>query len=88
MGKGKHLVNVGVIGRPENDGKINVWYTILTAGDDLQVEFVRVYYDYKTLAQQMEQEALPPEFVDTIRSGWWTTCMEILPAKERARGKY
>jgi predicted phosphodiesterase len=88
MGKGKHLVNVGVIGRPENDGKTNVWYTILTAGDDLQVEFVRVYYDYKTLARQMEQEALPPEFVDTIRSGWWTTCMEILPAKERARGKY
>jgi hypothetical protein len=43
MGKGKHLVNVGVIGRPENDGKINLWYTILTAGDDLQVEFVRVY---------------------------------------------
>jgi predicted phosphodiesterase len=88
MNEGKHLVNVGVIGRPENDGKTNVWYTILTAEDDLQVEFVPVHYDYETLAQQMEQEALPPEFVETIRTGWWTTCMEILPAKERARGKY
>jgi diadenosine tetraphosphatase ApaH/serine/threonine PP2A family protein phosphatase len=86
--EGQHLVNVGVIGRPENDGRTNVWYTILTAGDDLQVEFIPVDYDYETLAREMEQEGLPPEFMETIRTGWWTTCMEILPAKERARGKY
>ncbi len=85
---GQHLVNVGVIGRPENDGRTNVWYTLLTAGDELQVEFVPVAYDYVTLAQEMEREGLPPEFVETIRTGWWTTCMEILPAKERAKGKY
>lgn len=88
LADGRHLVNVGVIGRAENDGKTNVWYTILTAGDELQVEFIPVYYDHETLARQMEQEGLPPEFVDTIRTGWWTTCMEILPAKERARGRY
>ncbi len=28
----RHAVNVGVIGRPENDGRTNVWYTVLTAG--------------------------------------------------------
>jgi diadenosine tetraphosphatase ApaH/serine/threonine PP2A family protein phosphatase len=88
LGEGKHLVNVGVIGRPENDGRTNVWYTILTAADDFLVEFVPVHYDYATLAHQMEQEGLPPEFIETIRTGWWTTCMEILPAKERVRGKY
>jgi diadenosine tetraphosphatase ApaH/serine/threonine PP2A family protein phosphatase len=88
LAEGKHLVNVGVIGRPENDGRTNVWYTILTAGDDLQVEFVPVHYDHETLARQMEQEGLPAEFVETIRTGWWTTCMEILPAKERVRGRY
>jgi diadenosine tetraphosphatase ApaH/serine/threonine PP2A family protein phosphatase len=88
LGEGQHLVNVGVIGRPENDGRTNVWYTILTAGDALQVEFVPVHYDYETLAQEMEHEGLPTEFVETIRTGWWTTCMEILPAKERARGRY
>jgi hypothetical protein len=65
-----------------------VWYTILTASDDLQAEFVPVHYDHETLARQMEQEVLPPEFVETIRTGWWTTCMEILPARERARGRY
>jgi len=47
-----------------------------------------VAYDFEGLAREMEEEALPPEFVETIRTGWWTTCLEILPAKERARGKF
>jgi diadenosine tetraphosphatase ApaH/serine/threonine PP2A family protein phosphatase len=84
----KYVVNVGVIGRPENDGRTNVWYTILTAGDELRVEFVPVHYDHEGLAREMERERLPREFVETIRTGWWTTCLEILPAKERSRGKY
>jgi hypothetical protein len=36
----------------------------------------------------MEAEALPPEFVATVRTGWWTTCLEVLPARERARGRF
>ena len=31
---------------------------------------------------------LPAAFVAPIRPGWWTTCLEILPAKERARGRF
>ena len=87
---GRHLVNVGVIGRPENDGTTRVWYTLLTAepGRDLDVEFVPVHYDHETLAKEMEAEALPPEFVATVRTGWWTTCLEILPGRERARGRF
>ncbi len=85
---GRHLVNVGAIGRPENDGGTSVWYALLTAEDDLEVAFVAVAYDYETLAREMDAERLPAEFVETIRTGWWTTCLEILPAKERARGKY
>jgi len=84
----RHAINVGVIGRPENDGRPNVWYTVLTAGPDLTVEFVPVHYDHETLAREMEREGLPPEFAETIRTGWWTTCLENLPARERARGKY
>ena len=84
----RHVVNVGTIGRPENDGQVNVWCTILTAADGLQVEFIPVHYDCETLAQEMEHEDLPVEFTETIRTGWWTTCLEILPSKERARGKY
>ncbi|MBI1999834.1 MAG: metallophosphoesterase family protein [candidate division NC10 bacterium] len=85
---GRHLVNVGAIGRPENDGMTNVWYAILTADAGLQVEFVPVHYDHEALGREMEREGLAPEFVETVRTGWWTTCLEVLPAKERARGKY
>jgi len=88
LGDGGHGVNVGVIGRPENDGTARVWYTILTAGPDLAVEFVPVHYDAEALAREMEAERLPAEFAETIRTGWWTTCLENLPAKERARGKF
>lgn len=82
----RHVVNVGVIGRPENTGETHVWYALLTAAPSLRVEFVPVYYDYQRLAEEMRQEALPEEFVATILTGWWTTCLEVLPGKERARG--
>jgi predicted phosphodiesterase len=85
---GRHAINVGVIGRPENDGRRNVWYTLLTAAPDLEVESVPVEYDWEALAREMDAEGLPPEFAETIRTGWWTTCLENLPAKERARGRF
>jgi Calcineurin-like phosphoesterase superfamily domain len=85
---GAHAVNVGVIGRPENDGTTNVWYSIISAMPELEVEFVPVRYDAEELAREMEAEGLPAEFAETIRTGWWTTCLENLPAKERARGKF
>jgi diadenosine tetraphosphatase ApaH/serine/threonine PP2A family protein phosphatase len=84
----RHVVNVGVIGRPPNDGRSEVVYAMLDAGPPLGVEFVRVAYDHERLAREMRDEGLPEEFVETIRTGWWTTCLEILPAKERARGRY
>ena len=88
LSTGQHAVNVGVIGRPENDGSTNVWYTILTATPDVSVEFVPLHYDFETLARQMDQEGLPPEFSETVRTGWWTTCLENLPSRERSRGKF
>jgi hypothetical protein len=54
----------------------------------LKVDFVRLHYDYERLAFEMASEGLPEEFIETIQTGWWTTCNEILPAKERARGRY
>lgn len=85
----RHFVNVGVIGRPANDGRTNVWYTILDArGESLVTEHVPIDYDYRSLAQEMRGEELPHEFIDTILHGWWTTCLEVLPAKERKKGRY
>lgn len=88
LADGRHFINVGVLGRPENDGRTNVWYAILESGRDLHVEFVPLSYDYERLAAAMEAENLPEEFVTTLRTGWWTTCLEVLPAKERSRGKF
>jgi hypothetical protein len=89
LGSGRHVVNAGVIGRPANDGRTNVWYTIVgVRNGEVSVEFVPVVYDHHRLASEMRREKLPEEFVATILSGWWTTCLEILPAKERMMGKY
>jgi len=84
----RHFVNVGVLGRPENDGRTNVWYALLEARPEFAVEFVPVEYDHHRLAREMRAEKLPAEFVATVLTGWWTTCLEILPAKERRRGKF
>ncbi len=85
----RHFINVGVLGRPENDGRTNVWYTLLSLDRaEVEVEFIPVEYDFHALASDMELEGLPEEFIETIMTGWWTTCLEVLPHKERARGKY
>ncbi|MEO5988223.1 MAG: metallophosphoesterase family protein [Candidatus Eisenbacteria bacterium] len=83
---GKHVINVGAIGRPAHDGRTNVWYAELTfdAGR-VAVGFRPVEYDFEVLAGEMEAEDLPREFVETIRTGWWTTCLENVPVKERLR---
>ncbi len=109
----RHFVNVGVLGRPENDGATNVWYVILSLGEipsppaplpggegrktmapllggqgKLRVEFVPVHYDHERLAAEMRAEKLPEEFVQSVLTGWWTTCLEVLPTKERRRGQW
>jgi len=86
---GRGVVNVGALGRPANDGRTNVWMTMLEASaDGLRTEFLPVAYDHERLAREMREEKLPEEFVETILSGWWTTCLEILPHKERAAGRF
>jgi diadenosine tetraphosphatase ApaH/serine/threonine PP2A family protein phosphatase len=88
LGVGRHVVNVGALGRPENDGTPRVWYALLTIGDAVDVEFIPIHYDHEALAADMDAERLPGEFIETILSGWWTTCLEVLPQKERARGRF
>ena len=87
---GRKFINVSVLGRPANDGRTNVWYTLLTFTPDggIDIEFVPITYNHERLATEIRAEGLPEEFQQTILTGWWTTCLEILPAKERKRGKY
>ena len=86
---GRDVVNVGVIGRPANDGQTHVWYAELTdQGEHLGVELKPLIYDFQSLAQDMKREDLPDEFIETVLTGWWTTCLEILPARERAASRF
>jgi predicted phosphodiesterase len=93
---GGQVINVGALGRPANDGATHVWYTLLTATHagpagapgPLGVDFVPVVYDHERLARDMRGEGLPEEFVETILTGWWTTCLEVLPARERESGRF
>jgi diadenosine tetraphosphatase ApaH/serine/threonine PP2A family protein phosphatase len=87
---GRGFVNVGVLGRPENDGSPRVWFTMLEADatGGYRAAFVPVFYDHERLAHEMRSEGLPEEFATTILTGWWTSCLENLPAKERSRGPF
>lgn len=86
---GRDAVNVGVIGRPANDGATCVWYCLVEADRrGLRVEHVPLRYDHQGLAGEMRRESLPEEFIETILTGWWTTCLEILPARERAASRF
>jgi hypothetical protein len=88
-GKRRGIVNAGALGRPANDGRTEVWFAIAeAAAGGPRSEFVPVAYDHARLAREMEAEGLPREFRETILTGWWTTCLEILPAKERAAGRF
>ena len=86
---GRGVLNVGALGRPANDGHTNVWCALVENRDGrLATELLPVVYDHERLAREMVEERLPPEFVETIRTGWWTTCLEILPARERQAGRF
>jgi hypothetical protein len=65
---------------------------ILTAstcpGDPPDVEIRRVEYDHDHLAAAMRDEGLLDLFIETIVTGWWTTCLEVLPAKERSVSRH
>jgi len=60
----------------------------VTIGGDVRTEFIPIEYDHGTLAREMRAEKLPEEFVETIETGWWTTCLEALPAKERMASRF
>jgi hypothetical protein len=89
LASGRDVVNVGVIGRPANDGNTHVWFAMLEAREEgLGVELLPLRYDHAALAAEMRRERLPEEFVETVLTGWWTTCLEILPARERAASRF
>jgi len=100
LADGRHLVNVGVIGRPENDGTPRVWYTLLTADRASPGELGGPALDPRQVVAERRQRGDPAHRIgnraepedaraaQTVRTGWWTTCLEVLPGRERARGRF
>src|SRR4051794_28624506 len=86
---GTLIVNVGAVGRPANDGCTHTWYAVIEIEDGhARVELVPVSYDWRAQAASMRAAGLPEPFAETIETGWWTTCLEVVPPPERSRGRY
>jgi len=66
--KDKLLINVGSVGKPKHGDPLAV-YAIVNFGVDVEVEFHKVSYDFKAIANAIEQSDLPNEFAALIRSG-------------------
>jgi len=89
VGPCRGVVNAGALGRPANDGRSAVWFAIIGQVEGrLVAEFVPVGYDHERLAREMRDDGLPSQFVETIVTGWWTCCLEVLPPKERMQGRF
>ncbi len=87
--EGTLVVNVGAVGRPANDGRREVAYAVLDLeAGAASAEIVDVAYDWRAQASSMRAAGLPEPFVETIETGWWTTCLEVVPPRERSRGRY
>jgi hypothetical protein len=86
---GSLVVNVGVLGRPPNDGRTAVRYAIADlAGGTAGARIIDLAYDWHAHAAALRRAGLPEEFAYTCETGWWTTCLEILPAAERSQGAF
>ncbi|MEO1131481.1 MAG: metallophosphoesterase [Cyanobacteria bacterium J06639_1] len=78
--------NVGVLGRPAHDRTPRVSYGLLTFPLDADIptpELVSLAYDVEPVVAAMRSEGLPEEFCESLQTGLWTTCAEILPAVEK-----
>lgn len=64
----KILINSGSTGKPKT-GNPNANYVIMEITDDVKVEIVEVAYDFEKIASAIEENELPKEFADIIRTG-------------------
>lgn len=66
---GRHVINVGSVGKPK-DGDPRACYTVFEAdGRDLRVQFIRVPYDIEAAASAIETSEMPDEFAGMLWVG-------------------
>ncbi len=85
---GRFATNVGVVGRPDNDGDTAVHYAVVRYSDQAwQVQIRRVVYAHEKWSKQLEIEGVPAVFTDPLKTGWWTVGVSSLPSHESERRK-
>ncbi len=85
IGDGRFAVNVGSVGRPDNDGDPAVHYAVLEYDDrrrDWSASFRRVVYDHEAWADYLEEQQAPQELVSSLRTGRWPEGLKGLPMSE------
>jgi hypothetical protein len=83
LDQSKKWFNVGVLGRPAHENSSRVFYGVVEIKDNnLIPSLIPMEYDFQTLIDEMKKENLPQEFCESISTGIWTTCSNILPAEE------
>ena len=83
-GRAGFWFNVGVLGRPANNGKRHVYYGLLEqTKTGITPRLIPLNYDVAAVAATMRTEGLPEEFAESLETGVWTTCAEILPPTEQ-----
>ncbi len=76
-GSHRHAINIGSVGKPK-DGDNQACYVILEISpetsmknpESLRVEFVRVAYDFESIAQAVEASPLPDVYADMLRKAY------------------
>jgi len=65
------------------------WYALLDLSDGAATaELVPLDYDWAAHAASIRAAELPEAFATTVETGWWETCLEIVPPVERSWGKF
>jgi putative phosphoesterase len=64
----KMLINAGSVGKPKT-GNPNANYVIIDVTENIKVEIVEVSYDFEKIASAIEENELPVEFANIIRTG-------------------
>jgi predicted phosphodiesterase len=83
---GRFWLNVGVLGRPAHEDSARVFYGMLDFAHGTALPAPRLVpldYDPAPVAAAMRSEGLPDVFVESLLTGRWTTCCNILPDAER-----
>lgn len=73
----RHAINIGSVGKPK-DGDNRACYVMLDIDpnttmknpESVKVEFIRVTYDYESIAQAIEASPLPNDYADMLRKAY------------------